>query len=133
MRAKIQKISKYAPSIFQGKLDFRAKRGALSLTSEHPAERAFMCMLIAAIVTLGVLYVYFVGGTTLNVIARKEARAEIASLATIVSELERGYFALAQGIGPEDGERLGLSPVANTSYVHHPGNAAHAGADSDEL
>ena len=133
MRAKIQKISKYAPSIFQGKLDLGGKRSVFSLTAEHPFERAFLRMLIVAIVAFSVLYVYFVGATTLNVIARKEARAETLKLATVVSELERDYFALSQGVGPEDGERLGLSPVADTSYVHLPGNAAQAEVDSNEL
>ncbi|MBI2610480.1 hypothetical protein HYW60_00880 [Candidatus Kaiserbacteria bacterium] len=132
MRAKIQKISKYAPSIFQGRLDFAGRHRAFSLTSEHPAEHLLFRVLIGAVVLLAFSYVYFVGSTILNVIARKEALAESAHLVTAVSKLEREYFALSQGIGPEDGVRLGLSPVARTLYIHRPGTLSAGGpAEAD--
>lgn len=133
MRAKIQKISKYAPSLFQGKLDLNARRAVFSLTSEHPGERVLQRAFFIAMIALAILYTYFVGVTALNVIARKEARAETQILATAVSQLERDYFALSQGIGPEDGARLGLSPVQDTTYVHRTGNAAIAEQDSNAL
>lgn len=133
MRTKIQKISKYAPSIFQGKLDLGAKRAVFSLTSEHPLERALTRTLLAAVVAFAILYTYFVGATALNVIARKEARAHTQTLATAVASLEREYFALSQGISPDDGERLGLSPVQETMYVHRPGNAASREQDPNAL
>ncbi len=133
MRTKIQKISKYAPSIFQGKLDLGAKRAAFSLTSEHPLERVLTRTLLAAVVAFAILYTYFVGATALNVIARKEARAHAQSLATAVASLEGEYFALSQGISPADGERLGLSPVQDTMYVHRPGNAASREQDLNAL
>lgn len=124
MRAKIQKISKYTPSIFQGKLDLVGRRRSISLTVEHPAERLMFRMLIAAVVLLACAYVYFVGATILNVIARKEALAQSINLATAVSKLESEYFTLSQQVGPESGARLGLLPVSKTIYVRRPGNAA---------
>lgn len=133
MRAKIQKISKYAPSIFQGKLELAARRSVFSFTSEHPAERMFLRVLIGAIVSFAILYAYFVVATTLNVIAREEAKGSAQALATAVSLLEREHFALSQDVGPEDGARLGLSPVAKTQYVHRPGNAAQADLVANEL
>lgn len=133
MRAKIQKISKYAPSIFQGKLDLSGRRRSISLTAEHPAERTVFRLLIGAVIVLGCAYVYFVGATILNVIARKEALAESGNLATVVSRLEREYFSISQSVGPEDGMRLGLSPVVKTLYVHRPGNAANAILEPNEI
>ncbi len=132
MRARIQKISRYAPSIFQGRLDFAGRRHAFSLTSEHPGERLLFRALTFAVVLLAFSYVYFVGSTILNVIARKEALAESAKRATVVSKLEREYFAISQGIGLEDGTRLGLSPVAKTLYVHRPGNLSAGNARADD-
>ncbi|MBI2612761.1 hypothetical protein HYW59_03030 [Candidatus Kaiserbacteria bacterium] len=133
MRARIQKISKYAPSIFQGKLDFHGRRPGFSLTAEHPAERLFLRLLISAVVVLACAYAYFVGATILNVIARKEALADSVNLATAVSKLEREYFAISQRVGPEDGTRLGLSPVSKTIYVHRPGNAALSDVARNEI
>jgi len=130
MRTRIQKISKYAPSIFQGKLDFSAKSRGFSLTVEHSAERVFLRFLIVAFGSLALLYIYFVGATILNVVATKEAGVQTATITSAVSKLEREYFAATQGIGPEDGARLGLAPVAHTVYVHRPGNAAMAGPAS---
>ena len=127
MRARIQKISKYAPSVFQGKLDFASARRGLSLTAEHPVEPVLFRALLGIVVALACAYVYFVGATILNVIARKEALAQTASLTSSVSGLEREYFAAAQNIGPEDGARLGLSPVSDALYLHRPGNLS-AGA-----
>jgi hypothetical protein len=122
MRARIQKISKYAPSIFQGRFDFSQKIRRISLTIEHPVERitfrAFVCMLGV----LASLYLYFVGTSVLNVVARKESLRETAALANAVSQLEREYLVASQDIGPEDGARLGLTPVSKTVYIHRPGN-----------
>lgn len=84
-------------------------------------------MLMGALAVLASLYVYFVGASVLNVIARKEALTQTASLTNAVSQLEREYFAASQGVGAEDGARLGLIPLENTIYIHRPGNAALAG------
>lgn len=137
MRTRIQKISKYAPSIFQGKIDFSAGRHVrgrgFSLTIEHPAEPAAFRSLVAVLGVLAVLYVYFVGSTVLNVVARKEANMQATSLASAVAQLESDYFAATQEIGPEDGARLGLAPVAQTEYVHRPGNAVVLTTPGNEI
>lgn len=114
-------------------MDFSSRGRRFSLTMEHPAERIVLRGLFIALATLTLLYVYFVGATILNVIARKEASAQTASIASAVSTLEREYFAATQGVGPEDGARLGLAPVAHTIYIHRPGNAAVAPLPSNEI
>ena len=116
MRARIQKISKYAPSIFQGKLDFAGRR-AISLTLEHPTERIALRVLAFSLTVLVLLYAYFVSASIINVIARKDALKQIATLASAVASLEREYFAAAQAVDPESGTRLGLVPVGKTTYV----------------
>ncbi|QQG37534.1 MAG: hypothetical protein HYS26_02790 [Candidatus Kaiserbacteria bacterium] len=126
MKKKIQKISKYAPSIFQGRIDFKeAARGA-ALAAEYPIERGAFRSLWIALLLCVALYMYFVGATILNVIARKEALQQTANLASAVSQLEREYFSAAAAIGPSEGGRLGLAPVADTAFVQRPGNAASA-------
>jgi hypothetical protein len=133
MRARIQKISKYAPSIFQGSIAFSSSRRSFSLTAEHPAEAMARRALLGTLALLACAYVYFVGASILNVVERKEALTDSADLATAISHLERDYFALSGDLGPEDGARLGLKPVSNTMYVHRPGNAAIADLESNEI
>ncbi|OGG80637.1 hypothetical protein A3A39_04065 [Candidatus Kaiserbacteria bacterium RIFCSPLOWO2_01_FULL_54_13] len=133
MRARIQKISKYAPSIFQGRLNFSSGRRGFTLTLEHPAERITFWLLLGALGVIAALYLYLVGISILNVIARKNALEESVGISSAVSQLERDYFAATQGIGPEDGTRIGLSPVANTVYIHRPGNTAVAPLSRDEI
>lgn len=133
MRTKIQKISKYTPSIFQGKIDFSPAHAGFSFVAEHPAERAALRILFIILATLACFYVYFVGTTILNVIGSKEARAESLRLTSVVANLEREYFTASHGLGPADGARLGLSPVSKTTYVRRPGNAAVASHQSNEI
>ena len=133
MRARIQKISKYAPSIFQGKIDFASRHRVVSLTAEHPLERVASRVLWLTLALLACGYVYFVGASILHVIERKEALGKATGLANAVSSLEREYLVASQGIGPEDAARLGLSPIVDTAYVYRPGNAAAALVDGNEI
>ncbi|GEM_PF-611475 len=121
MGARLHKVSKYRPSIFQGKLDLFHTPRSVSLTLEHPAERTGFRIVIASLILIASAYVYFVGASVLNVIARKEALLQTARLTGAVSALEREYFLVAKGVTPEAGERLGLAPVPKTAYVRRPG------------
>jgi len=89
--------------------------------------------LLGSIGLLAVLYLYFVGTSILNVIERKEARAESERLTSAVASLERDYYAFSERLGPEDGGRLGLNPVATTEYIRRPGSAASLTIPSDEI
>ena|SRR3989344_6983592 len=133
MGARIHKISKYKPSIFQGSLGFRQSRSGFSLTMEHSAERVLFRVLIAALIALTFGYIYFVSASVLNVVARKEALSQTASLVSAVSLLERDYYAATAAIKPSAGESLGLAPVSNTRYVHRPGAVGRAVVPSNEI
>ncbi len=126
MVKKISKISKYRPSIFQGRLDF-ASVGSAALSAEHPLERNALRVLIAMLFILLCGYFYFVSASVLNIIARKEADTKATQLQTSISIMEQEYFALSKSVDPESATKLGLVPVSNTKYVYVPGNAATAG------
>ncbi len=121
MRARLQKISKYRPSVFQGRIDFAVSGHGITLTAEHPGERTVLRMLLGALLALALAYLYFVSASVLNVIARKEALVQTASLATAVAAMEREYFAASGAVSPAEGVQLGLAPVVNTAYVYRPG------------
>jgi len=132
MGQRLQKISRYRPSIFQGRLDF-SPHAAVSLTAEHPSEQVVFRALMAALVGLVLTYVYCVGSTVLNVIARKEALSQTAMLRSSVSTLEAGYYTASAAVTPTEGERLGLSAVSETAFVYRPGTAAAATIGRNEL
>ena len=123
---KLLKISKYKPSIFQGRLDFASAQGGMSLLMEHPLERIVVRTLSIVLIALICGYLYFVSASVLNVIARKEALAQTAKIEGAIGGLESRYFALSHGIQPSAGTSLGLSPVKQTQYVDRLGNVGVA-------
>lgn len=127
-RTKIHK-----PSIFQAQLQFPASRGTIALNSEHPLEnvafRTFFILLFGLIFT----YIYFVGSSALNIIARKEALAEAARVGATIGSFERDYFEASQKVTPEAGTSLGLAPVVKTAYVYRPGTVGQANVSHNEI
>lgn len=102
------------------------------LTAEHPAERRVLTGLIIALAVFSAAYLYCISASVLNVIARKEAVARAATLESSIGSLEQEYFASAASVTPSSGETLGLSPIADVSYVHRPSAVASA-VSSDEI
>lgn len=127
-----QKISKYKPSLFQGKFDFSAPRG-FSLSYEHPMERLVQNGLALALILLACLYLYFITATVLNVIARKDALGKVAHIEGRIGGLEQQYFALSQEVDPSRAKAVGLTPVSDTSYVYRPGNVGAATIDPNAI
>ena len=128
MTKQLLKISKYKPSIFQGKLDFASGHHGISLSIEHPLERTIVRALIAILIALMCGYLYFVSASVLNVMARKEALGHIAKLQGTIGGSEQQYFTLSHAISPSAGASLGLRPLAKTQYVYRPGNVGTAAA-----
>ncbi|MDO8514835.1 MAG: hypothetical protein Q7S50_04820 [bacterium] len=122
MRARIHKISRHVPSIFQGRLDFNTTQHRISLSIEHPAELLALRVLAIALIALVCGYLYFVSASVLNVMSRKEALTRTALIQGSIGGLEQEYFKLSQSVKPNSGAALGLSPVSQTQYVYRPGN-----------
>lgn len=133
MRTRIHKISKHAPSIFQGKLDFSTGRRGVSLGVEHPFERTLVRVLSIALITLICGYLYFVSTSVLNVMARREVLAHVTKIQGAIGGLEQEYFALSQGVTPQTGRALGLTPLVQTQYVYRPGNVGAVTIDRNAI
>jgi len=125
MTKKLLRISKYKPSLFQGKFEFSAQ-SPLSLSLEHPRERMLMYVLGVCLVGLVAFYLYFVTASILNVMARKEALAQVDTIQSSIGQLESTYLDLANATTPEEAAGLGLAPVSDTQYVYRPGNVGAA-------
>lgn len=126
------RISKYRPSLFQGKFDFAGSRG-VSLTHEHPVENFLQKGLIGVLVLLACLYLYFVTTTVLNVIARKDALTNVARIEGSIGALEQKHFALAQSLDASSASSVGLTEVSEMSYVYRPGNVGAATIVRNEI
>lgn len=92
------------------------------LAIEHPYERTALRILIVAIIFCVALYLYFVTASVLNVMARKEARADAALLETRVGQLQEDYFALASIVTPEYSATIGLTDIEAPRFVYRLGN-----------
>ncbi len=121
MKTHIHKISKYAPSIFQGKFDFSSVQRGASLSVEHPAENLALRILSIALITIVCGYLYFVTASILNIIARKEALAQVSVIQGSIGAEEQRYFELTKSISPRSGPGLGLAPITGETYVYRPG------------
>ena len=93
---------------------------------EHPFERIVRCVLLIAVGLCALFYMYNVGGTVLNLMARKEALLSSARLQQRVAEQESVYLALLHGTDVDNGTALGLVPLVDSSYVYRPGATALA-------
>ncbi len=133
MRTHIHKISKYAPSIFQGKFDFSSAPRGVSLSLEHPGERVLLRILTVALVALMCGYLYFVSASILNVIARKEALSRVSVIQGSIGGAEQHYFELSSGISAQSGSSLGLAPIKTQDYVYRPGNVGAATIAANEI
>jgi hypothetical protein len=129
---KLLKISKYRPSIFQGRLDF-STQGAVSLTLQHPLETHIRRALLIALACFACGYLYFVCASVLNVMAEREALSQIGKIGGAIGGEEQQYLVLSQAVTPETGGALGLSPVGKTQYVYRPGNVGAATIARNEI
>jgi hypothetical protein len=94
------------------------------LSIEYTFERVAFRVLFAILGVILCGYLYFVGASVLNIIARKEASRSSVALQSSIAGLEKQFFALSESVTPETGSSLGLAPVNDTEYVYRPGATA---------
>ncbi len=90
------------------------------LSIEHVYEKLAFRVLFALLGIFLCGYLYFVGASVLNIIARKEATRASATLQGSIASLEKQYFSLSEAVTPQTGTTLGLAPVSDTDYVYRP-------------
>ena len=96
------------------------------LSLEYTSERIAFRVLFAILGIILCGYLYFVGASVLNIIARKEASRSSIALQSSIASLETRFFALSESVTPETGSSLGLGQVDDTDYVYRPGATAVA-------
>ena len=99
-------------------------------TVEHPLEAHARTVFSVCLAVGVVLYVYFVGASIVNLMARKEAFTAAAQTSAMVSDLEQQYLTLSHGLTSEQGTAIGLHVVTPLAYVHTLGATAFAQSPS---
>jgi len=131
MNKKSHKISKYAPSIFQGRLNLAVvSTPHMALSVEYPVERVIWRVVLVALGLIALCYLYFVSASVLNIMARKEALASSGRIEASIGTLEGEYFTLSQAITPQSAGELGLIEIKDTQYVDRPGNVGLVETDA---
>ncbi len=100
---------------------------------EHPVEAIALRVLGTLLILVVCGYLYFVTASILNVIARKEALTRVVVIQGSIGGLEQHYFKLSNGISPEMGGALGLTPINQQHYVYRPGNVGAATIARNEI
>lgn len=95
------------------------------LSIEHPLEYQVRRGLYLAIGVTIALYIYFVGSSVFNVMAKTEAETNTRALHDAIASLEGNYFTLSQAITPEAAASLGLVATVAT-YVRPMESTAYA-------
>ena len=103
------------------------------MSIEHPYEYAVLRYLCITTCVLVLAYLYFVSSSVLNVIAEREADQASAALETKIGTLEGEYFALNDSITPSHASELGLSPIAESSFVYRYDTVGVAASDHNAI
>lgn len=87
-------------------------------------EKVLVWTLAPTIVLSFILYMFFVNGAVLNVVAREEVENELASLNAKVSELEFEYISLRNSITIDYAYNRGFKEVEESVFAERPGNTS---------
>ena len=99
-----------------------------TLAIEHPIERVVSRTLLFALCLLTVAYVYLIGASTFNIIARKQAELSATKVSGTLSQLNAAYYALSDQVTLAKAAELGLSPIAQKEYVTRTARLGFANA-----
>ena len=92
-----------------------------TLSISFPWEHRATQIVCAGLFILGLIYLYLVLSSILNVMAQREATVRSQHIQNSISSLEGTYFALARSVTQEDGIALGMTPIDHPLYVTRPG------------
>lgn len=104
-------------SLDQRVLPFKAAGRSGILAYALPWERRLIAGIAASLVTLSILYVYFVIASIVHVAAMQNLMGQVTDAKNAVSQLETTYFAKSNIITEQYAESLGYVATANTAFV----------------
>ncbi|SRR5258708_4719463 len=80
-------------------------------------EKRIFWSLIAALVAVFCMYVYFINATVMNIVGRQAADREITAVNSKIASLESRYLALSNTITPAYAASLGFIETKGEQYA----------------
>lgn len=88
-----------------------------NIIENNYTRRTLLKVLILALVTLFIVYMYFIGSITFNVLARKSLENKVESLSSSISQLELTYLDNLSDIDKEYAESKGFVDAQNNIFA----------------
>lgn len=104
-------------SLDQRMLPFKAVGRNGILAYALPWERRLVAGIVASLIALSVLYVYFVIASIVHVAAMQSLMGQVTDAKNAVSQLETSYFAKSDTITEQYAESLGYVAAGDTAFV----------------
>ncbi|QSH39504.1 hypothetical protein JXR01_00620 [Candidatus Kaiserbacteria bacterium] len=83
----------------------------------YAVEQRAVTLLLAALVVLAFLYVYFIGSAVVHVVERKEVQHTIANVSSRIATLEVDYFEQKSTITENLATEMNFKAVAQKDFV----------------
>ena len=90
---------------------------SIAVAHTQDLEKKLFWSLIAMLVLMLVMYVFFVNATVMNIVGRQTAERAASSVNSHISDLESQYLALASGITPEYAHSIGFAETKTEAYA----------------
>lgn len=79
-------------------------------------------VLLSMLIILSLLYVYFIGSTTFNILARRTLENSRREIGNNVSQTELQYLALSNSINAQFGKDIGFVDAKGTIFAQREDN-----------
>lgn len=79
-------------------------------------------ILLSCLILLSILYVYFIGSITFNILARRSLETSRKEIGNNVSQTELEYLALANSINAQFGKDIGFVDAKDTIFAQREDN-----------
>lgn len=84
---------------------------------DRETRKAIFRVLVGALIFLSLLYMYFIGSITFNILARKSLEVSLKDIGNNVSQIELEYIALSNSINSQMGKDIGFIEAKGTIFA----------------
>ena len=95
-----------------------------NILQKNTVQKRIFFALAAAILSVSLLYVYFMSASVVHIVSRQHVEKRITDLSSRISELEQSYMSLSKEITRSYARDLGFDEPAAVSYTSRDAFAA---------
>ena len=95
----------------------KAKEITTNIVENSYIQKILLRILISSLIVLSVIYIYFIGSITFNVLARKTLEGTVRNLSSNISNLELTYLSSANKINKDFALSKGFVEINNNIFA----------------